>query len=132
MFIRRLFLTCVLATFGSQNIAEPFSGNDILHACEGGEATVQQGFCFGYVFGAVEGLKWGALIGVVSKSSGEIDSEQFDFLSSAALGFCIPPTVENGQVLDIVVRYLVETPEKRHESARTLIQSALASSFPCS
>ncbi|MCE8526931.1 hypothetical protein KBY23_16765 [Ruegeria pomeroyi] len=42
------------------------------------------------------------------------------------------PTVENGQVLDIVVRYLSETPETRHESARTLIQSALASSFPCS
>ncbi len=90
------------------------------------------GFCYGFILGSVESQKWGALIGILSVSDeGEFDTDKYDLLSSFALGSCIPPTVENGQVIDIVVRYLRSNPEVRHESARMLIQSALKKAFPC-
>ena len=112
--------------------AESFDGNTIYRACETTNDEVMQGFCFGYIFGAVEGMKWGALVGIAALSTeGNFDASKSDVMSSVALGFCIPPTVENGQVSDIVVNYLGDNPESRHESARTLINEALSAAFPC-
>lgn len=127
---RSIIILWLFTTFGIDAHAEPFSGNEVFRACEGEEVSVQQGFCFGYILGTVEGLKWGSITGLLA-SSGQLEADEYDVLSSIALGFCIPPTVENGQVLDVVIKYLLETPEVRHETARTLIQSALANSFPC-
>ncbi|TDT74748.1 hypothetical protein BDE40_1464 [Litoreibacter halocynthiae] len=116
---------------GSPVVAAPFTGNDIYSACTNQTGQVQQGFCYGFIFGSVEAMKWGALVGVVATSPDKIPQSEFDLKSSVALGFCIPPNAENGQILDVVVNYLDENPATRHETARTLIQYALAASFPC-
>lgn len=116
---------------GGSAVAEPFSGNDVHHACETQDAGAAQGFCVGYVLGAVEGMKWGALVGIVAMSAKQRATDELDIMSSTALGFCIPPQVENGQILDIVASYMDAVPAQRHESARTLIMEALSLAFPC-
>ncbi|WP_323781721.1 Rap1a/Tai family immunity protein [Thalassovita sp.] len=132
MLFYRLIASLFLLLLCAPLRAEPFTGNTILQACESENPVgVESGFCIGFILGSVESMKWGALVGVVASSSNKLEPDKFDILSSVALGFCIPSAVENGQVVDIVVRYLTANPEIRHESARTLVQSALQNSFPC-
>lgn len=132
MKFHRAFLAMWCCLNITDATAEPFDGNTIYRACEGTNDQVMQGFCLGYIFGAVEGMKWGALVGIAASSTADdFDSSMADMMSSVALGFCIPPTVENGQVSDIVVNYLRDNPASRHESVRTLINEALSAAFPC-
>lgn len=72
--------------------------------------------------------------------------EEVDDLTKASMGlgfviavdsafrgitFCIPPSVENGQLLDIVHQYLETHPEERHLNGATLVSRAIAQKFPC-
>jgi len=45
--------------------------------------------------------------------------------------YCVPPNVENGQVIDVVKVYLRDHPETRQYSAPTLVMLALKEKFPC-
>ena len=45
--------------------------------------------------------------------------------------YCVPPKVENGQVIDVVKLYLRDHPESRDYSSPTLIMLALKEKFPC-
>jgi hypothetical protein len=69
--------------FGAEAHAEPFTGNDVYNACQSSDGDVRQGFCWGFILGSVEGMKWGALIGVVasSPSSENLDRSEFDMMS---------------------------------------------------
>lgn len=55
--------------------------------------------------------------------------------TDAALGrpvsVCLPQAVERGQVRDVVVKWLLDHPEQRHQYAPDLVIKALSSVFPC-
>ena len=127
------FLMCVAFLFsGTLASAGSVSGNDLLDACESDSpAGVEHGFCLGFILGAVDGLKWGALRGIQLASPDEFDSESYNAVTDLALQTCTPEGVESGQVVDIVVQYLAANPQARHHSSRALIQLALSESFPC-
>jgi hypothetical protein len=44
---------------------------------------------------------------------------------------CIPPNVPQGQVRDIVIKYLADKPEERHVRAASVVVAALSAAFPC-
>ncbi len=44
---------------------------------------------------------------------------------------CIPENVTNGQVSDVVIKYLRDHPEERHILAAILVVKAMAEAFPC-
>ena len=46
--------------------------------------------------------------------------------------FCPDPSMENGQIVDVVVKYLKDHPENRHSDAAILVAVALMKTFPCS
>jgi hypothetical protein len=53
--------------------------------------------------------------------------------ANAINGFraCIPPTVRNPQLLDVVNQYLRANPAKRHFAAAGLVAASLSAAFPC-
>ncbi|WP_065335393.1 Rap1a/Tai family immunity protein [Tritonibacter mobilis] len=126
-------LMCVAFLFsGTLVSAGSISGNDLLEGCEADNPIgVERGFCLGFIMGAVDGLKWGALRGIQLVKPDEFDSESYNAITDLALQTCPPDGVENGQIVDIVVQYLAANPQARHNSARALIQLALSESFPC-
>ena len=109
--------------------AQTISGNDLLSACETA-ADAQQGFCVGYIIGANEGLRLGAATAYIFVEAAPT-TEEINNASDLILGWCALSEVENGQLKDVVVGYLQNHPEIRHESARSLIRSALVEAFPC-
>ena len=118
-----LSATCVLAD--DQDGA--LTGDQFLEICQSPDMT-QQGFCTGYLIGAVEGMRWGA--GQPSLRAGRPVAEvQRD--SDALLGFCLPSDATWGQHLDIALGYVEGHPEIRHASARLLAQLAFTEAFPC-
>jgi hypothetical protein len=44
---------------------------------------------------------------------------------------CLPDNVTRKQVADIVIKFLSETPEKRHFMAPSLIVAKVSNAFPC-
>ena len=68
---------------------------------------------------------------------GTFDSIQFSTALQKAMGqesttlFCVSNTVKSGQLMEIIVRYLHENPQDRHESAAGLTALALIEAFPC-
>jgi hypothetical protein len=81
------------------------TGNDIYDGC----TTKQQvGFCLAY-------------------AAGIADAAYFTPMS----GICIPLGVQLSQVRDVMVGYLDEHPETRHEPAYYLVNRALIEAWPC-
>jgi hypothetical protein len=64
---------------------------------------------------------------------GYIDAIVDVMTANAINGFraCIPQTVRNPQLLDVVNQYLRANPEKRHFTASSLVAAALSAAFPC-
>jgi len=50
----------------------------------------------------------------------------------ASLVVCLPRNATEGQVGDVVLKYLDDHPEERHHKAATLALTALTLAFPCS
>src|SRR6476659_277583 len=94
-------------------MADFTSGNQLLDACAADEQKepVKAIFCTTYILGA---------------------GETFQVLQVAnqVRFYCVPPKVENGQVIDVVKLYLREHPESRQYSSPTLIMLALKEKFP--
>jgi Rap1a immunity proteins len=90
------------------------SGNQLWDACAADEhkEPVKAMFCTTYILGA---------------------GETFQVLQVAnqVRFYCVPPKVENGQVIDVVKLYLRDHPESRQYSSPTLIMIALREKFPC-
>jgi Rap1a immunity proteins len=63
------------------------------------------GVCAGYIVGATDALDRGSLL-------------------------CLPD-VTKGQIIDVVILWLRDHPEKRHLGASSLIGAALKEKFPC-
>ena len=112
-------------------MADGISGNDIYSACNSGDGGAQEGFCLGYLIGTVEGMKWGSAFTIARLTEKAVETDDLNAFSNVVLGFCLPSDAPNGQLLDVFVKYLQDNPAIRHQSARTLVQSAFTESFPC-
>lgn len=90
-----------------------WTGNELLATCRsaGGDPsapTLDHATCLGYITGVYE---------------------SFGFVLPDAA--CAEKGVTNGQLVDIVVKFLILYPEKRNRSAPLLIAAAVADAFPC-
>lgn len=112
------------ALSGAQNT----TGNQLHQACGASDAQLQA-FCTGYVVGVIEGMKSGAAI--LLAQAGTTKAEEVNALTDAIFEFCLPDTATYGQYVDVVKKYLQDSPANRHESARFLIFAALRGDFPC-
>ena len=85
----------LLSTSAQAQHVSTTTGNTLLEACESKD-EFQQAFCLGYIAGAsdVDGMD-GATFPERRRS-------------------CVAESVTNGQVRDVVVKYLREHPEERH------------------
>jgi len=88
------------------------TGNKLLEACES-KGEFDQEFCHGYITGVsdMEGINTAA------------HPEQ--------RRSCIPEDVTNGQIKDVVLKYLRDHPEDRHLLAAILIVEAVSKAFSC-
>ena len=88
------------------------TGNDLLAICS--EVSSQLGTaCMFYIRGITEGF-FGALAATRQSQA-----------------FCLPETVTQYQMRDVVMKWLRENPEKRHIDAGFLIIRAMKDAFPC-
>ena len=123
-------IALIACLFSNSAIAGAVSGNDVYGACEPTASKLQQGFCIGYILGAVEGIRLGGFTMLIA-SGAEGTVQEIDDTTSHIQMLCIPSEAENGQIVDISKRYLANNPQSRHDPARSLIFSALREAFPC-
>lgn len=87
------------------------NGNEILEMCTD-SLDFMKGICLGYIRGA--------------SSAGD------SWMLSMNRHLCRPTGVTVGQIQDVVVRYIRQHPESRHEAAVTLVMKAQDAAWPCS
>jgi Rap1a immunity proteins len=101
----------------NESYAATETGNDLLKSCSTPSSDEYYGFerakCLGYVLGAYDAFN------TTSRVEGNI------------VILCPPEDLTKGQIRDIVVKYLEENPETRHESASDLVMLALSKAYPC-
>src|SRR6056297_1907467 len=98
---------CILCFLLFSNVAsskEPstqilqITGNQYYQWCNS-DSSLDQGLCLGYVMGASDGLSWMQILSPITNWT----------------PICIPPNVDLGQKRDVIVKYLSNHPEERHE-----------------
>lgn len=89
------------------------TGNRLYEDCRAAN-YFNRGYCGGYVTGIVDTIEALQARGV---------------LPSDAL--CIPEQSTKGQLVDTVLKYLEQNPERRHLEAGSLVPEALNRAFPC-
>jgi hypothetical protein len=83
------------------------SGYELLAQCSNRNNLFELGQCYGFIIGTLE-------------------------TGNDGRTFCIPSRgVNNGQIYDIVIRYLGAHPEQLQTFAATLVLVAVGASFPC-
>ncbi|MFY7926243.1 MAG: Rap1a/Tai family immunity protein [Aquidulcibacter sp.] len=113
-----LLLVAILAwPIGAQAI----TGNELLAECRSREPR-SRGYCLGLIVGAAHAA------GLVRMIAPQPIPGEPDF---STLGGCTPDGVTFGQTRDIVVRFLEQSPAKRHEDFGFLVLEALQLAFPC-
>ena len=78
------------------------TGNQLYTDCQ----TKPPNYCMGYIMGVIDSL-------IV-----------FDY-------FCLPERATQGQLRDVVVKYLDEHPAERHQRGDGLVLTAIKMAFPC-
>jgi Rap1a immunity proteins len=109
-----LVAAALLLTISGRANAIYFTGNDLWVWCQHTNASQQKpldaGLCTGYIWGVV------------------------DVFVDAKRMFCVPQGnsgVRTDQLLDVVLLYLRDHPETRHQPAPALVINALKEKFPC-
>jgi hypothetical protein len=110
-FSATLLLLLVSASAHSQRVST-MTGNTLLEACESKDAF-QHALCLGYIQGATD----------IDAMDGATFPER--------RRSCVTENVTNGQIEDVVVKYLRDHPEERHLLAAILVVRAVAKAFPC-
>jgi hypothetical protein len=106
----------VMALWSSQ--AAALSGNELLEHASGD--NFDKAVAVGFTIGAMDGAK--VISGLAKESP--------DRLGLRAIS-CFPPGVTVGQAQSVVVKYLQDNPQRRHENAFALAFWAFADAWPC-
>ena len=95
--------------------AEGLDGNFLFSSCNDPAESFTQGWC----------------VGLISGTAAMIDLENMEQGATHYWKSCRPKGSTNGQLLDVVKKYLTEFPEKRHLNGTMLILIAFGRAFPC-
>jgi len=132
----RVSLLCVGALLYSHGAAA-MSGNELLQDCRS-ESGFNSGYCLGIIVGYGYGYNSGRQGGALYQYFGRADWQELEdrareaeAVRRSAAYYCIPGSVSQGQLRDIVVKFLEGDPAHRHMDAGTLIAVALKQAFPC-
>lgn len=125
--MRSGFVVAMSLFFAFPAVGENLTGNDLLSMCDATDEA-QLGYCFGYVNGVIEGMKWGISSPLLMSGNTTQEAEK---TGSTLLGFCLPPEATLGQYRDVIMLHLRNNPAERHNSARVQVQLALQGAFPC-
>jgi Rap1a immunity proteins len=107
----KLFLLAALLMTASGQVATAAvyeTGNKLLEHCRGGDFLL---YCMGYIVGVVDDFE--ISLAVLHKPP------------------CLPTTVTQGQIKDVVVNYLVAHPEHRDWTAAPLVRTAVVQAWGC-
>lgn len=89
-------------------------GNALWKSCQEHQSDpggFDSGICLGFVMATKD-----SMVGLDAKRSGP---------------YCVPNSVELGQLADVVTKWLRDNPRDRHLPAVLLVNNALVSAFPC-
>lgn len=111
IFLSLLTLLLMASVSAHAQRVSTTTGNDLLDSCE--SKDFKEAFCLGYITGVTD----------LDGMDGSVFPER--------RRSCVAENVSNGQVKDIVVKYLKDHPEERHLLAAILIVKAMAQAFPC-
>lgn len=131
--VRRLapvVTSLLLATVPLAANSEPLDGNTVYESCVAEGDDIRAGFCLGYLIGLVEGQPFGAFL-VLKQAMPDDSVKEISDVSNQFFRHCIPASVSNRQIVDVVVGFLRDNPQSRHESARILALQAFQQAFPC-
>ncbi len=98
------------------------TGNDMLELCE-----VNRSVCIWYAMGWDHGHDVAVTVAGWQRGRKDINA----ILRLAPTGICAPPQATNHQLGDVLIQYLRDYPEKRHEPIRDLTALAFREAFPC-
>ena len=113
--MKTLILAALIAFNTTPAYGAWMSGNQLLDYCTSEEKALEQGQCYGYIAG------W---LGADSiRGLGDNDP--------AKPFICAPPEATLGQLRDMVVKDLKESPETRHFGAELFVFTALYKAFKC-
>lgn len=126
---RAVLIAALLAATPAK--ADNITGNMLLDACTAPNDLAKAGFCTGYVLALNEGLRFGVAYAAITAGIQPENASDLNQFSEGILRYCLFGTVEIGQMSDVIVKYLQEHPETRHETARYLSLTALQEAFPC-
>ena len=91
------------------------TGNDILEICSAKDPTNYhaKGECLGYISGVVDA------------------HDTFVSWNESVALWCLPGSVQGGQLIRVVQNYLDANPDKTHLTGSSLIANAFQAAFPC-
>lgn len=90
-------------------VSQAETGNELLSDLQRDDVSYQYGYGSGYVAGVIE----------------------TSTLLQGDINICMPANVTIKQGIDVVKKYLQNTPEERHLGGSILIYSALLKAWPC-
>lgn len=127
-------VAAILAALPFQGFAA--TGNELLEDCKEAGANWSSGYCLGLIVGFAYGYDTGRSAGAMVQWNESTDGKAAGPEATLAVGnsakyYCIPEAVTNGQLLDVVVKFLEGNPATRHLPAQILIWTSLKQSFPC-
>lgn len=123
---------CLILLLFTTSNADAKTGNELLADCaaDQGTATGQMQYllCSEYIAGVVDtwDLVGSLSIAMSAEDDGKINPDKLRFTP-----VCRPDGVTVGQIVDIVVKYLENHPEERHEYAHKLVLTVLIENFKC-
>lgn len=128
----RVVVAVWLGVMPSVALSENLSGNDMVQPCitEYETNPSLRLFCVGYIIGTVEAMRYGASFALLH-SKFVAAGDDPNIVANLALNVCLPEGTENGQLIDVFRKWLIENPKDRHQQASFLIQIAVSESFPC-
>jgi Rap1a immunity proteins len=96
------------------------TGNDFVSTCGDTSNAISAGECFGYLQGAVDGYREGAVHQYMFNGGTEI-ADQHTFIND----LCIPNGVTGEQLRKVVLHYADAHPDKLNQASSTVIKDAI-------
>jgi hypothetical protein len=127
--MRRVLLIALVFGLLDSAVAEAMDGNKLFEGCR---QQYRVGLS-GYVAGVWDKAGSDAVTATVylamqdRKKSEHMDKMLMDGMNAA----CLPQGVTNGQMVDVICKFLRDNPAERHKLGSDLTMNALVTAFPC-